>query len=440
MKKIFLALAVLASLQFANAQVKSESAAKSAVEAAEAVAANAKKATKVATWLKLGEAYMDAYNAPMGNAWIGATKQDLALVMGNKRPVSSEVIEMDGDQFTKESYSNIDMYFNRNGQLAIAKVTRPVVENALEKALNAYSQAAKVDPKGTKTKDISEAIKKINEKYIDEAYNEYSLGDGVVASGLFEKAVAAAATAPYSHIDTTSIYNAGFTAWSSGAYERAKTFFEKSIAIGYAGEGGDAYAKLADATEKLGDKEGAKEILENGFAAYPESQGILIGLINYYLGSGENTDRLFTLIGDAKKNEPNNASLVYVEGNIHSQLGQTEEAIASYRKCAEIDPNYEFGYIGEGIMLYNQAVDIQDKAQSELDDTKYMALVADFEKALKGCIEPFEKAFEITKDNGTKVDIAMYLKNAYYRFRDQDASYKDKYEKYAEIVSTGEIK
>ena len=79
MKKIILALAVLLAVQVADAQTKSPADAKKAVESAEAASQDAKKATKVATWLKLAEAYVDAYNAPAGAAWIGASKQELQM-------------------------------------------------------------------------------------------------------------------------------------------------------------------------------------------------------------------------------------------------------------------------------------------------------------------------------------------------------------------------
>ena len=60
MKRILIALAVLLAVQTADAQVKAIDSAKKAVEAADAAAQNPKKATKVATWLKLATAYMDA--------------------------------------------------------------------------------------------------------------------------------------------------------------------------------------------------------------------------------------------------------------------------------------------------------------------------------------------------------------------------------------------
>lgn len=440
MKKIFLALALLASFQFADAQVKSENAAKSALDAAQAAAENAKKATKVATWTKLGQAYMDAYNAPIGNAWVGASKQDLALLMGGKKPTVVETVEIGGRAYQKEVYETVAHYFDENGVLAIIDVTNPVVGNALQGALDAYKKAAEVDVKNTKTKEISDAIKSISEKYMNDAYNAYTFGDMKKASSLFEQAASAAATAPYSALDTGAVYNAGFTAWAAGENERAKGFFEECIAVGYCGEDGDAYAKLADTYEKLGDKAAAKDILETGFVTYPKSQSILIGLINYYVTSGENSDRLFTLLDNAKANEPNNPSLYYVEGNIYKEFGNNEKAIESYRKCSEISSDYEYGYIGEGILLYNEAVEIQEKAQNEYDDAKYSVLVAEFEKCLKGAIEPFEKAYAVSKDNEVKVSIAEYLKNACYRFRDEDQTYMDKYNKYSEVVATGEAK
>jgi tetratricopeptide (TPR) repeat protein len=436
MKKILIALALIASVTFASAQnnVKSLSAAKSALEAAQAAASNAKKATKVATWLKLASSYIDAYNAPMGNGWIGAQAQELNLVMGNQRPMSEENVEINGTQYLKKAYPTADYYFNQGGQLAMIRVTQPIAENALEKALDAYKNAFKNDPKGTKTDEIVKGIESIVEKLTQEAYDAYTLGDMATSSKYFEAAADAAATAPVSRVDGESIYNAGFAAWAGEDFNRAKSFFQKCIDNKYYGEDGDVFAKLANVVEKLGDKEGSKDVLEQGFAAFPSSQSILIGLINYYVSTNQDTDRLFTLLDNAKKNEPDNASLYYVEGNIYKELGRLEEAVASYKKCAEINPNYEYGYIGEGLLRYNEAFEIQEEAQAELDDAKYNVLVERFDAALKGCIEPFEKAIEITKDESLKPSIAEYLKNACYRFR-EEPGFQEKYDKYAKMAA-----
>lgn len=426
MKKILLALAVLASMQVANAQVKSAADAKKAVEAAEAAASNEKKAVKTATWLKLGQEYVKAYDAPTGNIIPGSSKTELALMMGSEKPVSTEAVEIQGTPYTKEVYADKNLYFNANGQLAVIEVTKPVYADALEKAIAAYQKAYELDASHAKNKDIAAAFDLIGQKYNTEAYNKYTLGDLASASKYFEKAAEVEALAPLSKIDTTSIYNAGFTAWATKDMSKAKELFEKCYNLGYYYEGGEVFAKLADV-----DTLNTKKYLEEGFEKFPQSQSILIGLINYYLKSNESTDRLFELLDKAKANEPNNASLFYVEGNIRSQLGDTENAVKAYRKCAEINPEYEYGFIGEGTMYYNKAIEVQTKAQDELDDTKYMALVKEFEEDLKACIPAFEKAFEVTKSEQVKAGVAEYLKNAYYRFRDEGADYKAGYEKYS---------
>ena len=437
MKRILIALAVLLAVQVADAQTKSPEAAKKAVESAEAASKDAKKATKVATWLKLASSYMDAYNAPAGSAWLGASKQELQLIMGNEKPISTEAVVLGPDEVIKETYSNKEFYFSPAGQLVLINVTQPVVEDALGGALEAYKKAYEVDAKQSKTKDIVTGLSTIAQKYLDEGMNSYTFGDLVKASQLFEKAVEASATAPLSKVDTTALYNAGYTAWAVKDYERAKNFFEQCLAANYYYEGGEVYAKLGDVYTNLGDAKKGADVLEQGFVKFPQSQSILIGLINYYMTSGENADRLFVLIDEAKKNEPNNASLYYVEGNIYKELKNYEKAVESYMKCAEINPAYEFGFIGAGILYYERAVELSEQASNEFDDAKYNALVEQFEKALLDALEPFEKAYNVTKDNTLKVSIAEYLKNIYYRNISKGAEYEAAYNKYNEVVKTG---
>ena len=437
MKRILIALAVLLAVQVADAQTKTPEAAKKAVESAKVAAENPKKAAKVATWTKLAAAYMDAYNAPAGAAWLGAGKQELQLLMGNQKPVSVENVIVGGEQLVKEVYADKDFYFNGNGQLVLIDVTKPVVENALDLAVEAYRKAGEVDAKGSKTKDINEGLTNIARKYVDEGMNQYQLGDLAKASEIFEKAVTASATAPLSVVDTTALYNAAYTAWAGKNYERAKSFFEKCLAANYYYENGEVFAKLADVYTNLGDAKKGAETLEQGFVKFPQSQSILIGLINYYISSGENTDRLFTLIDEAKKNEPDNASLYYVEGNIYKELKNVDKAVESYYKCADINPEYEFGYIGAGILYYDLAIELQEKAGNELDDAKYNELVGQLEQALKNALDPFEKAYAVSKDNQLKVSVAEYLKNIYYRFYSNGPEFEAGYKKYDEVVKSG---
>ena len=449
MKRIFIALALVLSLQVANAQVKSPAAVKKAVEAAEAAAQDAKKNTKPATWLKLAEAYMNAYTNPAGIGWEGAPKQELQMLMAGQQPLSVEQVEVAGGAFTKEVYATCNYYFNDAGVLKIIEVTAPLYEDPLENARVAYYEANQVDPKQSKLKDVNAGLEDIAKKYSVDAFYSYQLGDLAGASVLFEKAAKAAATEPLCRIDTTAVYNAGFTAWMAQDYPRAKTFFLQCLEVPYYYEDGEVFSKLADIYTKEGDKAMTVETLEKGFTMFPQSQSILIGLINYYLENKENPERLFDLISMAKQNEPNNASLYYVEGNIYNELRQVTKddeakaaeylakAVEAYDACEGVNPAYEFGHIGKGVMFYNYAIEIQEKANLEFDDKKYMALVEQFEEALMNALEPFEKAYAVSADSNLKVSIAEYLKNIYYRFVSKGGEYEAGYNKYNEIVKTG---
>lgn len=439
MKKVFIFLALAATLQLANAQSafdKASQAKLAALEKAQATSQNPKQATKLATWTKLATAYVDVYSASMGSGLIGTSQQNTHLLAG--KPQSSEQVTVNGLAFIKDIYPAYNYYYNANGALAVIEITKPLVEDALGKALEAYQKAAELDTKGSKAEEIAAGIGDIVAKYQEEAFYAYTLGNFEVSSNLFESATNASIVEPFNQLDTISLYNAGFVAHEAGLNERAKEVFERCLnEFNYEGEGGEIYAKLGDIYIKLGEDDKGSDLLETGFSKYPESQAILIGLINYYMENNQDTGRLFELINVAKANEPNNASLYYVEGNIHSQLGDIESATVAYDKCTEVNPKYVFGYIGKGILFYNQAMDIADKASEELDDAKYMALVEEYEKYMKSCIDPFESAFEITDDAELKVSIADYLKNAYYRFASSDEASKAAYDKYSKIVSEG---
>ncbi len=441
MKKILLVLAMIASLTYANAQ--SNDAVENAIKAinkAKEQTENPKKADKPATWMKLAKAYIDAYNLPTSSLWLGASQQELALTFKEKPSGEPQEVSIGGQSYVKVPYENKDLYFNSQKQIAMIVVTKPVVENALGEALKAYKKAHELDPKGKENKKISEGIILIKDKYVNDAYNAYNLQNNAEASKLFEDVVRASQTEPYNKIDTSFIYNAAFTAWAANDLDRANKLFKECLDYGYYYTDGEVFAKLGDIAGKQLDTLTQQKYLEEGFIKFPQSQPILISLINFYIGSNGNQDRLFELLETAKKNEPTNVSLYYVEGNIHEKLGQYEQAIEAYRKCAEINPEYEFGWVGEGILNYNRGVSTFDEASKETDDAKYMELYNKFEEYWKKSVEPFEKAFELTKNEVTKTGISEYLKNVCFRFRTESAEWMDKYNKYNDFFQANQGK
>ncbi|MBR0240323.1 MAG: tetratricopeptide repeat protein [Bacteroidales bacterium] len=432
MKKILLAIALVASLQAFAQEYAAE---KKAVEKAEEAAQNPKKATKAQTWLKLGEAYIKAYDAPAGKIWIGASQQEMTYM--GLAPQGMEECTIAGQYYQKLIFPDKLVYIGAStGTIAAFEVTKPVVNNALEKALDAYKKAYELEPEKS-AKDVKDALQKINVRYNAEGMSLYSLHKMAAASSVFEKSVIVSTTEPYAVLDTNALYNAAFTAAVVPDHERAGRFYQQCYEVGYYGENGHVFSGLAESLMHAGDTTKAVAILEEGFVKYPQSQAIMIGLINYYISKGSGTEKLFALLDKAIENEPDNASLYYVKGNTYVQVKEYDKAVEAYDKCVEVNPSYEFGFIGKGLMYNNLANDAAVKARDEMDDAKYNALVAEFEKNTLACIEPFEKAFEISKDNSIRMTLAEMLKSAYYRFRDNSPEFMASYEKYDKIVKEG---
>lgn len=438
MKKVILAIALLASVAAgAFAQEKSAADLQKAVQKAEAAAADAKKGTKVATWLKLGQSWLDAYNQPTANV-VGGSKAELALTMSNEKAISSEVVEILGNQLEKVTYANKNLYFDMSGRLQFIEVTKPVYtdQDPLAKSLEAYKKAAELDVKGSKTKDISEAIKSISEKYYTDAFVAYQLGDKGKAAECFEAAAGAAATAPYNTPDWSAIYNAGVMSLENKDIEKAKNCFETALANGYE-QDGSVYANLSEVSFAAKDTLTARKYLEEGFGKYPENVQVMTSLINLYIATKEDPKKLIELLDLAKKQMPDNPSLYYVEGDIWAKLKDYDNAVKAYDKCAEVNPKYEMGYYGQGVMWFNRALEIQEEANAlpYSEYKKYDALQEELSATLKKCLKPFETAFEVSANDAVKQSAADYLKRIYFIFRNESAENKANYEKYEAYLS-----
>ena len=428
-----LALALFASVQIANAQYESAGKgpkeAKAALKNAEADTQDEKQGAKFTTWLRYGNACLDAYDVQVVKAWPGASRDEVRLYM-NEEPSAVEDFTVAGTSGQKATYKDAIIYFDSNNQVRVIEPINPVADRPLFKALDAFSKAYQLDDKKKKTKDITNGINGVHDRSVNYAYDLYQIGNMEDCYKYFKLAYDASLTEPCNVADTSSLYNAGNIAVACKEYDFAAEMYKLCVEkYGYYGDEGEIYTKLAAISDSKGDKEQAVKLLEEGFSKFPESQSILLNLINYYVENKQDPNKLFALLDQAKQNDPNNASLYYVEGNIKKELGDMEGAIAAYKKSNEVNPNFEYGYIGIGQTYYDKAIEIQEQAANEMDDAKYMALVKEFEDCLKSCIVYFEKGFEVTTNEKVKVGICEYIKNASFRFREEE-EYKAIYEKY----------
>lgn len=396
---------------------------------------NPKKASNPDTWVKLGKEYIKAYEATLGSGLLNTPKEQIVLMMGDLKPLSSEMVTLEGNAYQKESYACFDYYY-RNNVLVMIVPTKSAVEDPLGKALDAFVKARAVDEKGKKAKDIATGIKQVVDYSSQQAYFQYNLGNKAEAARLFERAGNASALADDNGLfDGSLLSNAGLLYAQTGDLDAAQHCFEQCLANNFYDEEGKVFAHLSDIAARKEDKAAQLNYLKQGFEKFPSSQAIIIGLINAYRAGGEDPQEIFVLLNKAKENDPNNASLYSTEGDIHKELKEDEAAIECYRKASEVDPKFPFGYVGEGLLLYERAIEYATLANEAVADADYRKYLALYEETMPKAIEPFEKAFELAADNPKlQSGIAEYLKNIYYRFSSDSETYMAGYKKYNDFL------
>lgn len=430
MKKFLIAAALIFSVTIMSAQPKNAAEAQKAVDKAVANSLDAKKSAKPATWISLAKAYIDAYEQPTQNILINSSQMEMKLFLKDQKIDSTITVKGPESTYTVDCYANKNLYYNQNGVLELWIVTKPAVEgNLLELAKSALFKANELDVKGSKKENIAEMLETIHQKQNNEALSEYLVGNYSASAKLFEASLTSYDNPIINKIDSLNTYYTALISNLAGDKKTAIQNYISCIDMNYYYDG-NVFANLADIYKQVGDTTECIKTLEDGFMKYPQSQAVLVGLINVYREAGSDPQKMFDLLHTAQANEPTNASLYYVEGEAYKNLGDIKNAAQCFTKATEVDPTYVFGVLGVGMLYYDHAVDIQNTASEETDDAKYMALVKEFEETLESAIEPFEKAFTITDDPDIKQAIAEYLKNIYFRFREKTPEYSAAYEKY----------
>ena len=434
MKQILLTVAMLSVALTAGAQNKDQLL--SSIDKAKAATENEKKAANPNTWIKYGDAFLDAYNSLFGDQWIGISKTE-AMLLGGSKPLSEEQVQLNGAAYTVEHYEFRDLYYNAGGVLEVVIITKPIMdEDLLVQAREAYLKAAEVDAKGSKAKALNEKLVMLRDKFVNDAMSYYTLGDVEKAAFYFEESLPCSENPVVNAVDSMIVYYTGVAYNAIGNKEKAKKYFDECLSIGY-DQKGDVASALADIAKSEGNTDLAKQYLNDAFAKYPASQSVLVSLINLYMETNDDPQKILDLIKAAQENEPGNASLIYAEGNVYKGLGDIDNAIKCYYRSTEVDPNYVYGIYSVGNTYFDEAIAIQDKMNAlDINDVEgYDALQKEFEKYLEMSIEPFEKAFNMTEDKDVKIAVASALKQVFFRFRTRDAKYAEGYEKYNDYLT-----
>ncbi len=222
-------------------------------------------------------------------------------------------------------------------------------------------------------------------------------------------------------IDTAMIFNAALSAQKCGDYANAIKYYNEAKKYNY-GEA-NTFILLKECYMLNGDTLQGIKTLQEGFEKYPGNNDMLVTLINYYLLESDNVDEAFKYLEVAKEKDPTNAQYYSAEAHLYDKLGKTEKAKEYYKKALELDNNLFEAHYNLGVLVFNEAVALTDKANEIKNAKKYNAAKKIADKRFEESLPYIEKAYELHPED---VSIMSTLKTLYYRLQMID--------KYNEII------
>lgn len=176
---------------------------------------------------------------------------------------------------------------------------------------------------------------------------------------------------------------------------------------------GEIYKNIALILVQKGQIEEAKAAIADAKRENPEDTSLLLTEADLYL-TLKDTETYKKLIGQVLEKNPNDADLVYNLGVINLQAENNVEAEKYFKRAIEINPNYINAYVNlSAIKLKGdkKLVDEMNKlGTSEKDNKRYDVLKKERTALFNSALPFLEKAYELDAKNKLVIDnlISVY--------------------------------
>jgi len=297
-----------------------------------------------------------------------------------------------------------------------------LAENPLQIAYDSYKKAIVLDEKQKLNNALKISLTMMNTDFINKAVADFQKKNYNEALTCF-KNILEIDNLPIMQekdkpaaIDTTIIYNAALAAFNAEKYDEAIKYYEDAAKYGY--KGSNTYELIAQCYLNKKDTLNTIEVLHKGFEKYPESNSILITMINIYLATNKLDDAI-KYLDIAIKQDPGNATFYFARGSLYDKTKQTDLAIKAYSKAIELNPKYFDAYYNLGAIYYNKGVEQVDIANSVPTNNakQYEIEKKKADDQFKVSIPFMEKASEINPKDTYSLES---LKTLYYRLKMMD--------------------
>ncbi len=307
-----------------------------------------KKKTKIGTWSKRGDLFIDVYEVNTKYLAVGITTSQMPFLGITETSTSpyygkANTTNRVGDTLVW-TYNNVEITFlvsdktDEDGNLVadedgniieVANIQswkdlKPLDREALTKSYNAFQKAFEMDADGKwgNKKSTKKSIAKLRDLHQGIAIDAYFKDDLETALKNMEVAIELYNKPREEKTDTfynvgMSNYYAGIFAYSTKKYDKSTKFFNDAVINKY--EIGTCYQYLAECNFAQGDTVAALNVLEKGVNDHPNEKNIIYALIDYYTPKGE-YEKAFEYIDKAIILDPENYILYLVKADAQSKI------------------------------------------------------------------------------------------------------------------------
>ncbi len=306
------------------------------------------------------------------------------------------------------------------------KGLKDLAQQPLFTAFDSYMKAVDLDKEGRSYKSLMVKFTFMQTDLTNYAIQTFEKNDFTTALECFEKFLEISKLSfmkPKSDVevvDTAIIYNAGLAAFKAENWDKAIKHFSRSIENNY--NGAACYHFIYQSHQAKGDTLSSLNSLKKGFEAYPNSETLLVELINFYI-SKDKADDALNYIDLAIKENPGNASYWTAKGSMYERIGQPENAIDWYKKALEVDSSQFTPYYNLSVIYFNRGVEAINQASQipPSQNDKYEAEMQKANEHFRLSLPYIEKAYQL---DSTEIAIMESLKTIYYRLQMND-KYQD---------------
>lgn len=291
----------------------------------------------------------------------------------------------------------------------------------LTEALNSYKKALELDESKKSGNSVKIKLTLLTNDLTNQAVQAFNDEDYKKALMSFEQILEiqnidiVKADDP-TGVDTVILFNSGLAAYNAEDYDNAIKYYGEAAKYGY--NGARCYSLLASAYQAKKDTVGALNTLKEGFEKYPSDNVVLESMIQIYMDmdkSGEAMKYLEMAIAQ----DATVPRYFFAQGALYEKLGDEENAIATYTKTIEVDPEFFNGYYNLGALYYNKGVKQIEVAKDvpANDNKRYEEELAKADIWFDKALPYMEKCNELQPNDPMTLES---LKNLYYRMKQMD--------------------